>query len=133
MKKLIANIHAVTCSSGKLSLAMPQGFLSPEFNIGDVFKDYNNKKVNLSFKVFNSLNEIEMKKASLREYGKELKLTEKKGTLHVDNQQKTTDLDSWFESTVSIKESFHSSEEFSLNDFLSSKSGKVLYLEIRAI
>lgn len=144
MQKLIANIHTVTCSSGKLSLALPEGHISPEFKIGEIFKAYDSSNVKIRFKVFNSLNEMEMKKASMAEHGKQLKLDEKYGTLKVEHGQRSYDLDDWFESTVKliekpinrnkrIKYPEKVTNEFSFNDFLESKSGKVLYLEITRI
>lgn len=144
MKKLIVNIHNVTCSSGLLSLALPNDHISPEIKIGEFFKPYRDKNVKIRFKVFNSLNELNMKKATLAEYGKSLKLNEKAGTLIVNHGQRSYELDDWFESTVSLKEKPLNSKgrikypekvnnEFSFNDFLESKSGKVLYMEIQTI
>lgn len=118
------------------------GIVSFESLLSELLLPYNNKIVHINYKFFNNLDAIDKAFESAKEHNKNVSLSRKFGKLNVEHQNRSSDFDEWFESSIKMTE-FEINRsgkaknmnkplsKIDFNELCKKKAGKILFLEIR--
>lgn len=149
MATLLLKLNQTTCSTIKVEHTQPDFnplndyMIMAESDLSKLLLPFDHKDVHIKFKVFNSVDEIKNKIESAKSHNKSLKLKELKGCLRIEHQQRSTDLDDWFETSAKLdvfeysnkgnRKSYFNSDSFDIYEYLANKSGKILLMQITHI